>query len=65
MKLTVNGQVRECQAVSVAALLDELRYQDAIVATAVNGDFIATDQRETTALQEGDRVEILAPMKGG
>lgn len=64
MKLIVNGQAREAEAMTLIALLDELGYQDATVATAVNGDFIPAHIRDKK-LSEGDRIEILAPMKGG
>ncbi|MEM8839956.1 MAG: sulfur carrier protein ThiS [Pseudomonadota bacterium] len=65
MTLIVNGQKRDCTSRTLAALLDELRYGDAIVATAVNGDFVAADARAKTPVSAGDRIEILAPMKGG
>jgi sulfur carrier protein len=36
-----------------------------VVATALNGEFIAGDEREETLIGEGDRIEVLAPMQGG
>ena len=65
MNIIVNGQPCNCQAGNLSALLQELDYGGAIVATAVNGDFVAEPDRETTEMKEGDKVEILAPMKGG
>jgi sulfur carrier protein len=35
------------------------------LATAVNGRFVPAAKRADTALREGDRIEILAPMQGG
>lgn len=65
MKLTVNGQPLEAAAVTLAALLDELGYEDALVATALNSAFVPAHERDTTPLKDQDRIEILAPMKGG
>jgi sulfur carrier protein len=45
--------------------LAELGFVDAVVATAVNGQFVAANERDTVALKEGDKVEIVAPMQGG
>jgi len=42
-----------------------LGYGGAVVATAVNGEFVPTAARQTARLAEGDRVEVLAPMQGG
>jgi sulfur carrier protein len=47
------------------AALSELGFGKSIVATALNGEFIATSVRAATVLAEGDRVEIVAPMQGG
>lgn len=65
MQVIVNGQVRDCHAADLAALLNELDYGGTVVATALNGDFVAETARAETPVQAGDRVEILAPMKGG
>ncbi len=65
MTLTINGKVLETLALNLEMLLEELGYEDALVATALNGDFISHELRDMTSLQPGDKVEILAPMKGG
>ncbi len=65
MKLQVNGEAIAVEACDLAALLDELGYGAALVATAVNQDFVPRDERGATPLDEGDRIEIIAPMKGG
>lgn len=65
MKLIVNGRELETHAGNVAALLDSLDYGERLVATARNGEFVPKDERGATALSDGDRVEIVAPMKGG
>lgn len=65
MKLTINGKLHEMDTATLAMLLNELGYQDTTIATALNGDFIPEIKREELPLKEGDRIEILAPMKGG
>ena len=42
-----------------------LDYADAIVATALNGEFVPARKREATPVRDGDRIEILAPRQGG
>lgn len=65
MKLSVNGEPRALESDNLAAALTELGYTDATVATAVNGSFVPAVNRASTALAEGDQLEILAPMQGG
>jgi sulfur carrier protein len=65
MKILVNGSWRETSVAPLAAVLEELGYGGSIVSTAVNGEFVAVDARARTALAEGDRLEVLAPMQGG
>ncbi|GAB0114594.1 sulfur carrier protein ThiS [Acidisoma sp. C75] len=65
MKIHVNNEEREVSADNLAALIDELGLADAAVATALNGEFAPARMRAGLALRAGDRVEILAPMRGG
>jgi len=65
MQITVNGTTREVEAATLAALLDELDYSEATVATALNQTFVRAVDRPATALVEGDSVEIVAPRQGG
>jgi sulfur carrier protein len=65
MRICVNGAWREAQALDVAGVLVELGYGDSVVATALNGEFISTHARGETRLNEGDQLEVLAPMQGG
>lgn len=52
-------------APTLASMLQLCGYGDATVATAVNGQFVPARERTGVRLQEGDRVEVLAPMQGG
>jgi sulfur carrier protein len=65
MRILVNGVWREIDARDLASTLAELGYGGRIVTTAVNGEFVAAESRPRTALNEGDRLEVLAPMQGG
>ena len=65
MKIIVNGAGRELAAITLAQALDELDYRAAVIATALNGRFVAAGSRAATVLADGDALEIVAPMQGG
>ncbi len=65
MRLEVNGEAVEVAATNLADLLTERGFDAASVATALNGDFVPAPARAATALGEGAKVEVLAPMQGG
>lgn len=65
MTIVLNGEKVEIKAASLIDALVELGYQDAKIATAVNEEFVPETLRATIALNDGDRLEILAPMQGG
>ena len=65
MKIIVNGQSLDVTATLLDAALAELGYGEARVATALNGEFVPAHARCSTCLDDGDRLEILAPMQGG
>ena len=65
MKIIVNGAELELGATTLAEALEALDYGDAVVATALNGHFVAARARALTRLSAGDRVEIVAPRQGG
>ena len=65
MTLFVNGELREVAAASLAEVLQALDYGEAKVATALNGEFVPARAREATTVNDGDRIEIVAPRQGG
>ena len=66
MQILVNGAARDVsQAANLAAALAELGFADAVVATAVNGQFVPAGARSGVVLEYGDQLEVLAPMQGG
>jgi sulfur carrier protein len=65
MRIVLNGKTRDVARDRLDVLLEELGYQGAKVATAVNGNFVARQARAATRLSDGDRVEVIAPLQGG
>lgn len=72
MKIIVNGAWHELSDSgepptdpTLELVLSQLGLGGSVVATALNGEFVAAHARSQTRLQPGDRVEVLAPMQGG
>ena len=65
MRIIVNGASRDTVAQDLAAVLAEMGLGEAVVATALNGEFVSSSARCATRIGEGDRLEVLAPMQGG
>jgi len=70
MNNTVNGKLREtnARAASEMPLLDflaALEVNPKLVAVAINGDVIPKSTFDSTAVREGDSVEIVRMVGGG
>ena len=65
LSLTVNGERHDLAAATLAEALALLDYAEAVVATALNGEFVPKRKRAETVLRDGDAIEILAPRQGG
>ncbi len=65
MIVRVNGAEHEVKAQNLAALLEELEYGDATVATALNRNFVRKKDRAEAKIDDGDEIEILTPRQGG
>lgn len=65
LQIFVNGEPREIAAATLAEALVALDFADAVVATALNGEFVPKRKRAETPLTSGDRIEIVAPRQGG
>jgi sulfur carrier protein len=65
MKIEVNGEPRDVAATHLGAVLAELDWGSARVATALNGTFVPAAVRGGTVLSPGDRIEVLTAMQGG
>ncbi|XYK80678.1 MAG: sulfur carrier protein ThiS [Labrenzia sp.] len=65
MNLIVNGERQTVFAVTLDALLEELGFDQEFLATALNSDFVAAEERSICVLTDGDRIEVLSPRQGG
>ncbi|HKD29910.1 MAG TPA: sulfur carrier protein ThiS [Xanthobacteraceae bacterium] len=70
MKLTVNGEPRDCAAINLADLWREETADLEIAeprgfAISLNGAVVRRAAWSTTAVREGDAVEIIRAMSGG
>jgi len=65
MKLVVNGEMQDVPARTLAEALQSLDLAEAKVATALNGEFVPARARAATRVNDGDRIEIVAPRQGG
>lgn len=65
MRIVLNGEAAEIAATRLNDILVECGYQQDRIATALNGEIVHRHLREQTTLNEGDRLEIVAPVVGG
>jgi thiamine biosynthesis protein ThiS len=65
LRLTINGEPREIAAATVARLVGELGLDPRKVAVERNLEIVPKSQFEATALNEGDRIEIVHFIGGG
>ena len=66
MKVIINGEPKKFEnEMNIMTLMETLGYEKDVGAVAVNMTFVASDKYEETMLQDGDEVEILAPVCGG
>ena len=65
MRIFLNGDARDIEAATLDAALNALGFRDAVVATALNGRFVAKGARPATTLADGDAIEVVAPLQGG
>lgn len=65
MKLTLNGNPRDTAAATVRALLEELGLANQAVAVELNREVVPRRAHESTALRDGDVVELVTLVGGG
>lgn len=66
MQVTLNGEQREIPAgATIVALLSSLGLDRGRVAVELNEQVIPKARHETTAINEGDRIEIVTFVGGG
>lgn len=66
LSITLNGRTvpLRCRT-TLAALLAALGQDSAALATAVNGDFVAREERSDCVLNAGDHVTVFGAIVGG
>lgn len=65
VKVTLNGQEREVQADTVAALVEALGLAGQAVAVEVNREVVPKRQHADTPLRAGDAIEVVTLVGGG
>ena len=66
MNIRINGEEKEIkEGLSLAALLDELQIRPGRVVVELNRNIIAREAHGSTALKEGDALEIVHLVGGG
>jgi sulfur carrier protein len=65
MQILVNGEQRIVGPISVLGLLQELKIDPRRVAVELNMEILPKADYETTALRDGDRIEIVHFVGGG
>ena len=64
--IILNGEPRRlAEVTSVAGLLAELGYAGKRVAVERNGEIVPKSRHQQTALDQGDRIEIVVAVGGG
>ena len=65
MRIFLNDDAHDVEPGTLAAALENLGFTGRKIATAVNGRFVPATARAGTALSDGDKLEVVAPMQGG
>jgi len=66
MKITINGQPKSFEApLNLYDVLEQEEVIGMMIAVAQNGTFVPKSAYETTIIENGDALEIVAPMQGG
>ncbi|OIO71762.1 MAG: thiamine biosynthesis protein ThiS [Zetaproteobacteria bacterium CG_4_9_14_3_um_filter_49_83] len=65
MKIRLNGEAKNVDATTVSSLIVELGLETRMLAVERNLEVVPRSQYETTALCEGDRIEVVHMIGGG
>ena len=66
IKVSVNGQIQSIDLnITLKQLLINLNYITNSFAVAINTTFVPLDKYNTTIINDGDTIDILAPVQGG
>lgn len=66
MKITLNGKSQTLEKIQpILAFLQNNGFDGKLVAVAMNGEFVPKSSYANTQINDGDQIEIVAPMQGG
>ena len=65
MRIQVNGELREVEAATILALVEELGLDIRKVAVERNLEIVPKSQHASTAIMDGDRIEVVQFVGGG
>ncbi len=66
MIITINGEKKDiAKPLDLQRLLQHEGYSEMTIAVARNGVFVQKDNYDSTQIEDGDAIEIVAPMQGG
>ncbi len=67
MKIILNGKISniEKEEITIDELISLKNYQNKTIAIAINGKFVPKSSYKNQQINDGDEVEIVAPMQGG
>ena len=66
IKVSVNGEIKELdENLNIKKMIEALNYKTKGFAVAVNTTFVSIKNYEETIINDGDTIDILAPVQGG
>jgi sulfur carrier protein len=66
IKVSINGEIKELKkGLNIRQMIEELNYKQKGFAIAVNTTFVSIKKYEETIINNGDTIDILAPVQGG
>ena len=66
IKVSVNGEIKELQeGLNISQMIEALNYKTKGFAVAINTTFVPIAKYEETIINDGDTIDILAPVQGG
>ncbi len=66
IEISVNGEIKEVEeGLNIHQLIETLDYRTKGFAVAVNTTFVPIVKYDEVSIEDGDRVDILAPVQGG
>jgi len=66
IKVSVNGEIKTLEEnLNVTQMIEALEYKVKGFAVAINTTFVPIAKYNDTIIQEGDTIDILAPVQGG